>query len=103
MRVFVSGKVSGLPYDEACAEFYRAAKVLLDRGDRPVLPIEICRGWWGWYRCMAVCLFYLAGCDAIFQLPNWNGSRGARIEYKVARFLRKKIVGYDTRVECGGV
>lgn len=101
MRVFVSGKISGLPYNEVCAEFYKAAKVLLDRGDIPILPIEICRSCWSWWRCMAVCLLYLVGCDAIFQLPTWHESRGARIEYKFAKILRKRIVGYDTGIEYG--
>lgn len=98
-RVFISGKVSGLVYMSACKLFYDAAAVVMARGLCPVVPVELCRSWWNWYRCMAVCLWHLLRCKYILQLPNWVDSRGARWEYRAAKLLRKKFV----RIEKGKV
>lgn len=98
-KVFTSGKVSGLPYLVACRMFYDAASVVLRRGFLPVVPVDICRSWWGWYRCMAVCLFHLARCKYVLQLPNWRDSRGAIWEHRAARLLGKKLL----RIENGKI
>lgn len=91
-RVFVSGKVSGLVYVAACKKFYDAAAVVLNNGMSPVVPVDLCKSWWGWYRCMAVCLWHLARCKYILQLDNWTDSRGAKWEYRAAKLLRKKFL-----------
>ena len=91
-RVFVSGKVSGLDYMEACRQFYDASKLVLARGFYPVVPVELCRSYWGWYRCMAVCLWHLLRCKYILQLDNWTGSRGAKWECCFARALGKRFL-----------
>lgn len=98
-RVFISGKVSGLAYLEACRQFYDAAAVVLHRGFAPVVPVELCRSWWNWYRCMAVCLWHLVWCKYILQLDNWESSRGAKWEFRVAKLLRKRIL----RIENGKI
>lgn len=91
-RVFISGKVSGLAYLEACRLFYDASKLVLARGLHPVIPVDLCRSWWSWYRCMAVCLWNLARCKYVLQLDNWENSRGAKWEYRVGRFLGKRFL-----------
>ncbi len=91
-KVFVSGKVSGLDYMEACRQFYDASKLVLVCGFYPVVPVELCRSCWGWYRCMAVCLWHLLRCKYILQLDNWTDSRGAKWEYRAAKVLRKKFL-----------
>lgn len=89
-KVFISGKVSGLDYMEACKQFYDASKLVLARGLHPVVPVDLCRSFWSWSRCMAVCLWHLMRCKYILQLDNWTDSRGAKWEYRAAKLLRKK-------------
>ena len=91
-KVFISGKVSGLDYMEACRQFCDAAKVVIARGYYPVVPVDLCKSWWGWYRCMAVCLWHLCRCKYILQLDNWTDSRGAKWEARAARILRKRFL-----------
>jgi hypothetical protein len=91
-RVFVSGKVSGLVYQDACRLFYDASAVVLAQGLWPVVPVDLCRAHWGWYRCMAVCLWYLLRCKYILQLDNWTDSRGAKWEARFARVLGKRFL-----------
>ena len=91
-KVFISGKVSDLPYLVAYGNFSNAERTLAAMGYEVVNPMKICKQYWSWLRCMAKCLWAIMFCDKIYQLPNWKESRGARIEYKWAKFLRKRIL-----------
>lgn len=91
-RVFISGKVSGLVYQDACRLFYDASSIVLAQGFCPVVPVDLCRAWWSWTRCMVVCLKNLARCKYILQLDNWPDSRGAKWEYRAAKLLRKRFL-----------
>lgn len=91
-RVFISGKVSGLVYQDACRLFYDASAAVLAQALCPVVPVDLCRAHWGWYKCMVVCLWYLLCCKYILQLDNWTDSRGAKWEYRAAKLLRKKFL-----------
>lgn len=35
---------------------------------------------------------YLLTCDTVIFLKDWEKSRGAKIEHKIAVFLRKKLI-----------
>lgn len=88
-KVFISGKVTGLDIDEAYKNFEEAEETLLKWGYEVVNPIKLCNADWSWIRCMIVCLWHLTWCEKIYLLDNWHESRGARIEYKWAKLLRK--------------
>jgi hypothetical protein len=38
-------------------------------------------------------LYWLSRCDAVHMLPGWKNSKGANVEYLVARALGKEIRG----------
>ena len=89
-KVFISGKVSGLPYVYAQKRFNRAASLF--QGCEVHNPVKLCKPYWSWPRCMAVCLWHLMRCDTVVFMDNWQDSRGARIEHRVARLLGKKMI-----------
>lgn len=91
-KVFVSGMVSGLPYLVAYGNFSNAERSLSSMGYTVINPMKICKKNWSWLRCMTKCLWAIMFCDKIYQLDNWKESRGARIEYKWARLLKKRIL-----------
>lgn len=91
-KVFISGKVSGMEYYVAYQTFANADRFLSQQGYKVVNPMKICKKHWSWLRCMAKCLWAMMFCNKIYQLPNWKDSRGARIEYKWAKLLRKRIL-----------
>lgn len=91
-KCYIAGKVSGMPYSRALCKFQRAENYLRQKGYLVVNPTRLCKSHWGWYRCMAVCLWNLLWCSHIALLDNWQDSRGARVEYKLAKLLNKKIV-----------
>lgn len=91
-KVFLSGKVSGMEYYVAYAKFCNADRLLSQMGYQVVNPMKICKKNWCWLRCMIKCLWAIIFCRKFHQLDNWRDSRGARIEYKWAKFLKKEFV-----------
>jgi hypothetical protein len=91
IKAFISGKVSGMPHLVAYGKFANADRVLSKMGYEVVNPTKLCKSSWSWCRCMAVCLWHLIWCDKVVQLDNWKDSRGARWEYRWAKFLGKKV------------
>ena len=92
VKVFISGKVSGMEYYTAFSKFYEAEAMLSRIGYEVINPTKLCKKNWSWLRCMVVCLWHLLWCNCVHQLDNWQESRGAKIEYKWAKFLGKKIL-----------
>ena len=92
VKVFISGKVSGIEYYVAYQTFANADRQLSSMGYQVINPMKICRKNWSWVRCMAKCLWAITFCHKIYQLDNWKESRGARIEYKWAKLLNKTFL-----------
>lgn len=91
-KVFISGKVSGFEYYMAYQLFANADRLLSQQGYKVINPMKICKKHWSWIRCMVKCLWAIIFCRKIHKLPNWQESRGARIEYRWAKFLRKRFL-----------
>lgn len=91
-KVFISGKVTGIEYYVAYQTFANADRQLSSMGYQVINPMKICRKNWSWLRCMAKCLWAITFCHKIYQLPNWKGSKGARIEYRWAKLLNKTFL-----------
>lgn len=88
-RVYIAGKITGLEYDDAFAKFAAAEKHLAERGFEPVNPMRKTSEQAGlsWSDYMKEDIPYLLKCDAIYLLPDWKDSRGAQLEYTIAREL----------------
>lgn len=81
MKVYISGKISGLPTDEVKAKFEQAEKQLESFGHQPVnpfnngLPDDA-----SYAEQMGRDIYMLLNCDGIYLLRDWHESSGARIE-----------------------
>lgn len=96
MRVYIAGKVSGLPMGEVFTKFGRAEFWLKENGYEVVNPLNLCSSSWSWDKCMRVCLGELVKCDAICMLEDWGDSSGAKLEYHVAVSLGMDVMaGYE--------
>ena len=92
-RVYIAGRVTGLPEAEARIKFTAKKLWLQGLGYKVFVPVEVCKSDWSWFRCMVVCIFNLVfRCNKISLLNNWQHSRGARIECKIAKFLKYKEI-----------
>jgi len=102
MKVYLSGPISGLSSDEAREAFARASLATLLGGHEPINPFDIppppncsCLGAEGhsWACCLRGDLAVLIECDAIYMLPGWERSHGARLELSVAAAVGLKVFG----------
>lgn len=93
MKVYISGRISDINRHIAYGMFEQAEKYLSDHGHTPINPMRLKHEHPGsWEDYMMEDIRALLGCEAIFMLPNWGLSKGARIEYSIAREMGLKIM-----------
>ena len=91
-KIYIAGKVTGLPYDEVKAKFAQAALMLWTMGFEPVNPVELVPSEAGWNKAMRLCIRELADCEFIYLLPDWYKSKGALVERLLALVLKIKRI-----------
>jgi len=85
MKIYISGKITGLPVGEYERKFSEAEDLLISVGLDPVNPVKNGLGLESkWEDHMVRDIEMLFGCEAIYMLDNWVRSKGARIEHKIA-------------------
>lgn len=100
-KIYISGKITGLPIGEVIAKFHAAEAKIRRFGFEPVsplsngLPLET-----DWADHMGKDIALLLKADAIYLLPDYNESKGARIELCVALQQRMPVF-MDTRPKLG--
>nr|WP_314638544.1 DUF1937 family protein [uncultured Olsenella sp.] len=114
MNVYLSGPVTGRDYEDACAEFARAAARLRKAGHEVWVPTEnvdarstremamnVClrkltdyRGTdvWADFKCVA--RLHLPNVTLV-QLPGWTKSAGCRVERDVALACGIRVVSLE--------
>lgn len=92
MKVFISGPMSGIE-DYNRPAFLEAEKRLIEAGYSVFNPAWLLVDE-SWTRddLMTIDVAALSRCDAIYQLPGWEESRGARVEYAHALYTEKKFI-----------
>jgi len=84
--IYIAGPMTGYPQLNVTA-FYHMEAVLRRRGFIVINPAALnpcSRSWWA---CMMVCCWHLRLADAVVCLQGWQGSRGAQLECRIARWL----------------
>lgn len=93
MKIYISGQISGLPYDEVVAKFATAEAKLQAQGYETVnplnngIPINA-----PWELHVALDIVLLMGCESIYLLPDWEHSRGATLEKTIAELTGKRLI-----------
>ena len=93
MRLYISGPITGI---ENYRRIFQGAKdALLAKGYDVVNPAELTEvigDSFTYDEILAIDLDRLARCDAVVQLPGWENSRGANVEYGYALAADKIII-----------
>lgn len=87
-KVYISGKITGLPKKSYESLFNEAEKKIRAFGLIPINPIK--NGevpGWKWKDYMKRDIQLLCDCDCIYRLPNWEESEGAKLENELAKTL----------------
>lgn len=92
MKVFISGRISGIKYKTAKTNFRKAEKYWQAKGCDVINPLRICETSWSWLHCAIVCLWNLVQCDIVYFIPNYKHSKGAKIEHFFAQVFKKVII-----------
>ncbi len=93
MKVYISGKISGLPLNEVKEKFEKAEEWLEEICCTPVNPLKKA-GFnpdASWENHMIEDIRLLFDCDAIYMLDDWLNSRGAIIEKSIAEISGKQV------------
>jgi hypothetical protein len=96
MRIYISGKITGLPFREVEHKFQSAQNFLEGFGFEVVSPLKngLSQSH-TWQQHIVRDIELLLPCEAIYMLGDWVDSVGAGIEYDVA-VRTGKIVLFET-------
>ena len=92
MKVYISGKITGT-IKQAIINFKEAEIKLQNLGyetRNPLIPDESFDETWDFYMKRSIKL--MMECDSICMLPKWKQSKGAVIEYELAKKLNYFII-----------
>ncbi len=91
MRIYIAGPMTGLP-EFNFPEFVLVARILRSKGFEVFNPAEVeAINGYPYEYYMRKDLTLLIQCDEIFLLKGWRKSKGARLEYRIAKILKMKI------------
>lgn len=86
--IYIAGKVTGLPVDEARASFDKPTAYLRHQGHTVINPMELIKNPKEvWHSAMKTCIAELVKVDVVLLLDNWKDSEGARFEKEIAHRL----------------
>lgn len=92
-KVYISGKITGLPKEEVNNNFNIVSVRLKEEGYIPVSPLDNnvnCND--SWINHMKADIKLLMECNTIYLMKNWKDSRGAKIERELAILLGYNII-----------
>lgn len=93
MKIYISGQISGLSLETVYSNFTNAEVELIKQGYEVVnplnngLPHES-----SWIDHMRADIKLMLDCDAIYLLKGYQDSKGAMIEYDLAKTLNFTII-----------
>ncbi len=92
MIVYISGKITGLDPKKTKDKFNAVEAMLLEKGHKVINPIKLANINDEWTHAMKKCVIGMMECNAIYLLPDWQESKGAKIEYELANNLNFKLL-----------
>lgn len=92
-KIYISGQITGLPYKAVEQRFDDAERRLQKYGYEVVNPLDngLPRNS-TWEQHMRADLKLLLDCDSIYLLKGFRDSKGAMIEYNLAKELHLEII-----------
>jgi len=93
MKIYISGPITGHPISRAMEWFNTAEYFLKEQGYEVFNPLSIASdSELTWIEYMVYDIGKLFECDGIYMLKGWGHSRGARIEYAIAKEMGLNIM-----------
>lgn len=91
MKIYIAGKITGLPRERMLHHFAEAENYLRQEGYTVLNPTVLPEGL-DYEDYMHICFAMIDICDEVYLLNNWQDSPGAKREAEYAFEKRKRIV-----------
>ena len=92
MKIYISGRITGMPIEEAQQSFAAMEAILIKAGATVVNPVTLTHDHdKTWISYMRECIIALMACEAVVMLDTWSLSKGACVEFNLAFDLGMKI------------
>lgn len=91
-RVYVAGRITGLPKEQVQTKFSNITARLADMGYTVVNPAEALEDERSWKDAVRNDIKKMLECDEVHLLPDWKESRGAQLERDIALRLGMQVV-----------
>lgn len=95
-RIYLAGKVTGLPEAEVEKKFNDAETIYTGLGFHVINPVKLIKDdglhIGTWESIMKICLIMMLACDGVVLLHDWKDSKGAILERDLA--IRLEIPVY---------
>lgn len=88
MKVYIAGKITGDP--EYWTKFWQAEEKFVNQGHIVLNPANLPEGM-GTADYMRICFAMIDAADLCVFLPDWEESRGARLERAYCEYIGKKV------------
>jgi len=99
MRIYISGKITGVPIEEAITWFNYHSNYIGNKGHQTVNPMALPHKHnQSWESFMKEDIAALMGCDGIYMIHGWKKSKGARLEYELAERLGIEIFLFQIQI-----
>lgn len=95
MRVYIAGRITGLPYEGVKVKFEKAEAACRFNNWSPFNPVKHVNQKASHEDAMKILLPHLLDCHAILLLDDYAQSEGAQIEASLARYVGKTIIYQD--------
>lgn len=93
MKIYISGKITGIPIQEAETKFQAAQDLLEELGFDVVNPLKNgLKKNSSYEEHMKIDIELILSCDVVYMMDGWINSVGACIEYDIAIRMGKKIL-----------
>lgn len=99
-KIYISGKITG--DNDYRLKFLRAEASLLEAGYLPVNPAFMALKETSWDKAMRKVVPAMLRCDGVALLPDWEDSKGAMIEARLAREVGIPVKPIEDWIEEGG-
>ena len=92
--IYISGCITGIPYNEALANFKKAEGHLQNLGYSVVNPMVLVpyNKDWSWFDYLSADIKLMEKCTHIYMLSNWRESGGASVEHEAAKWNNFTII-----------
>lgn len=93
-KVYIIGKVTGLPRLDALTKFAKAKDLIKRMGDIAISPMDFVPVDTSWNAAMKICIPLLLGCDFIYCIDDARTTVGGHIEKTIAGWVGIGEINY---------